>query len=66
MTVETSMNGTHRFQARCDKCGAPCKKSRSKTSYVFRSVAEAIADVKKNEWVIKGGRIICPKCKAKL
>lgn len=65
MIVETSINGTHRFQARCDKCGTPCKKAKSKTSYVFRSIAEAVADVKTNGWLIKQGNILCPKCQAK-
>lgn len=62
MIVETAINGTHRFQARCDKCGTPCTKPRSKSAYVFRSVAEAVADVKKNGWTIAQGKILCPKC----
>ena len=65
MIVETSMNGTHRFQARCDKCGVPCAKIKSKASYIFRSIAEAVADVKANGWSIKQGRILCPRCQTK-
>lgn len=65
MVVENTINGTHYIHIRCDKCGGIASSfSRGNKKYkVFNSRQDAIANAKKNDWLISGGKMFCKLCR---
>lgn len=65
MIVEDTINGTHYIHIRCDKCGCIASTfSRGNKKYkVFNSRQDAIANAKKNDWLISGGKMFCKLCR---